>query len=268
MKYRKELSPRTRKAYEREFNAFCANLNHWFNLSPESFQKSHLADYLQRFTSENKSLARLRMHTAAIKRWYRDTFQEELHYSIDVARQAAPEIRFLSRDELQQLFSVSHRHICGLMLRLIFGAGLRLNEVTQLRVGHIQIKQRQIHIHSKDDAFSHTTIFPINLEHEIEREMAGKGPEDFIFSLRVDKHGRPVPVSRRTLQNYLRSVTRKQGLGDLSVHMLRDNFAMYLISQGVDHRHIARMMGFKNTRSIQRYVRALQGVEICVRSPL
>lgn len=268
MRFQKKLSPRTIKAYEREFVSFTSNLNHWFKKSPVDFEQKLLKEYLDRFSTENNSLARLRMHAAAIKRWYLETHGQSLDCTIQVSRQQPPRMRVLRREELQLIFGLSSNHICGLMLRMVFGSGLRLNEVTRLKVSDLDFVNRQIHIQDEQGNYSHTTLLPSNLELEICREKDGKPDDEHLFSLRQDRRGRCIPISRRTLQSFLAQIVRENNLGELSLHVLRDNFALHLLGQGVDHKYIASLMGFRNVRSIQRYVRAIKSEQIHVRSPL
>ncbi|MCB1308405.1 MAG: tyrosine-type recombinase/integrase [Leptospiraceae bacterium] len=261
-----QLSDRTRQSYSREIRKFEADFSQMFGMSAEDAPEDRLVEYLKAlFESKNVSTA-LRVKVAAIKRWYRDLHGKDLNFNQPLPPARTEPIRILSSQELETLFHHTRHHVCGLVIRLIYASGLRLQEVIQVRVNDVDLENLRITARNEKGEPSHSTIFSGVLRYDIMRQAHGKEPGDFLFSLR--RNGERGPMARRTIQSFLARAVDELGLeGKITAQTLRDNFAIHLLRQGIDLRHIMRTMGFKNMRSLDRYVDYIKN-DLALKSPL
>jgi len=109
---------------------------------------------------------------------------------------------------------------------------------------------------------------PAELRYPLEREAHKKNPGESLFSLRRSRDGKCSPVSPRTLQQYLTKAAESLGLGRVTVQNLRDNYALHLLRRGVESGLIVRLMGYRNSRSVQRFKRFIDESDVVVPSPL
>jgi len=270
MEAARKLSPRTLRIYEREERHFIRNFRQIYGRPPEGAADEQIGDYLKNCYPEHvRSASTLTVHVAAIKRWRRKNVKRaaELISPLVAPAVAEEHPRLLADDELNMLFASMDSHICGLMLRLIYSAGIRLREVVDIRVRDADFAGRRLYISDRGTG-GRWVSFPGKLQYLLERETLQKRPQDYLFSLRSARDGSCEPVSKRTLQHFLIRAAEELDLGRITVQTLRDNFVVHLMRQGIDSNKIVSIMGYRNRRPILRYKKYVSEKEIQVRGPL
>ncbi len=263
----KALSGSTSKAYSREINKFLRNFKEHFGMQPAQASAELIGQYItEKCTDSFRTQSGLRIHCAAIKYWYRENRQDIFSCSLPRI-EAESSLRYLSEQDLDRLFIHTRMHVCGVMLRLTYAAGIRLNEVIRIRVEDMDFQTCFINLRDENDCLSHKTILPDSMKYELIRQTNLKQKSDYLFSLRRTM-GRSSMVSRRTLQHFLSCAARELRMGRVTLQMLRDNFAMHLLEKGVDPRRIQRLMGFKNNRGLSRFSDFIEKLDVKILSPL
>lgn len=150
------------------------------------------------------------------------------------------------------------------VLELIYGAGLRLAELTGLRLGHIDWPAGQIRVRGKG---ARDRMVP--LAGEAKRALGiylgarlGHGtwialcvgrcaPEDRDAPVFVGR--RQQPLARRTVQAIVERAVRATFGPRLSPHDLRHAFATHLLDRGADLRGVQELLGHANLSTTQVY---------------
>lgn len=265
-----ELSDRTIETYIKEIIKFNELFFQFAGLNPLDASEEQLEQYIEKcYPHYISSYATLKIHLAAIKYWYGEVKGEPYNRPLPLGPAHEPEtVRVLSDEELGRLFEGMQGSIYGTMLRLIYGAGVRLREITQIRVEDLDFEKGWIRLRDEYDNPAHSTILPHALVSELSREVQGKLPLDLLFGQHRFKSGRFVPISRRTLQQVLTRTAQEICLGRITVQMLRDNFAIHTLQNGADPRLLASIMGYSNIRALVKYNRYIRAGEIRIPSPL
>jgi len=210
-----------------------------------------------------------------------------------------------SVDEVRAIFGVVHGTI-GLMLRMIYGGGLRVNEGCRLRIKDIDFDQRLIHVRDGKGGKDRTTLLADALVEPLRAHIskvlslhdddlaAGHGavwlPDalamkypaaarekawQYLFPsavLAVDpKSGivRRHHISDSALQKSLKTAVRKAGIHKhASVHTLRHSFATHLLLSGVDIRQIQEYLGHARVETTMIYTHVVKDLRNPVASPL
>jgi integrase/recombinase XerD len=70
-----------------------------------------------------------------------------------------------------------------LIISLVYGAGLRISEVVNLKVKDININLEELNVHLKNakDKKDRITIFPEKIKTELENLIASKNLNDYLF---------------------------------------------------------------------------------------
>ena len=170
----------------------------------------------------------------------------------------------LTAEELRKLFTNSTDHVCGIMLRLIYGAGLRLNEIVRLRVEDLDFECMTISV-QKGGGDTRLTIMPRSLRVPLMREISCKTPDAFVFSL---KRNGSAPISPRTLQHYLSQKIRELSTPRITLQSLRETFAVHMLEQGLDARLVRQLMGYAHERSLARYLDYVEELPARLVSPM
>jgi integron integrase len=211
----------------------------------------------------------------------------------------------LAQEEVGRLLTAL-KGSCGLMARLLYGAGLRLTECTNLRVKDVDFSTNQILIRDGKGFKDRVTMLPEAVRGELlewvkrlklfhERELqAGRGLATLPYAL-----GRKYPNIAKSWQwQYVfpsgkvvwdaeRKVWRRHHVFEdtlqravsaagvlaqiekpVSCHVLRHSFATHLLEQGCDIRAVQQLMAHKNVATTMIYTHVLKKPGIGVKSPL
>ena len=126
------------------------------------------------------------------------------------------------------------------LLELLFGTGMRVSEVSNLRRMSVDLVSERILVNGKGNR---ERIIPIvnhelfdSLEDHIRSRKAK--PSDFLF---VNRSGRR--LTEQSIRNILHRHAALLNLGKVTPHMLRHTCGTLLLEQGVDLRHIQKLLG-------------------------
>ncbi len=194
----------------------------------------------------------------------------------------------------------------GLMLHLIYSAGLRLSECTRLRVKDLDFEQDLIFVRSGKGDKDRATILAKQIQPELQAHLkkvkklheqdlaeglgevylpgalarkyptaAGEWRWQYVFPsarLSVDPRShktRRHHVSDGAVQNAMKNAVRKSNLvKQASVHTLRHSFATHLLLNGVDLRQIQDYLGHKNVETTMIYTHVVKSMRNPAISPL
>lgn len=211
----------------------------------------------------------------------------------------------LTRDEVRTTFS----HLQGqplLMARLLYGTGMRLNEMLSLRIKDIDFTTHTIHVRHGKNAKDRVTMLPENLadslrqqlakaralfDHDREQNLpgvhlpfaletkypnAGKSwPWFWVFpadGLSTDPRSRLVRRHHEgdfTIQRPFKAAITAAGITKAaSCHTLRHAFATHLLEKNYDLRTIQELLGHSHVSTTEIYTHVMNRPGLSVRSPL
>lgn len=142
------------------------------------------------------------------------------------------------------------------MLELLYGCGLRVSELTNLKISNLFLEIDFIKILGKGDK---ERLVPIGSEaikflrifiEEIRVHIAVKpGNEDFVFL-----NMRGSPISRVMVFLIIKDLAKKAGINkSISPHTFRHSFATHLIEGGADLRAVQEMLGHESITTTEIY---------------
>jgi integrase/recombinase XerD len=142
------------------------------------------------------------------------------------------------------------------MLELLYGCGLRVSELTNLKISNLFLDIDFIKILGKGDK---ERLVPIGTEaikflrifiEEIRVHIAVKpGKEDFVFL-----NMRGSPISRVMVFLIIKDLAKKAGINkSISPHTFRHSFATHLIEGGADLRAVQEMLGHESITTTEIY---------------
>ena len=162
---------------------------------------------------------------------------------------------------IEALDNIKHRVI----LMTTYSAGLRLSEVANLKVNHIDSARMQIRVDQGKGSKDRYTILSKRLVEELRVYYKSYRPDNWLFySKKRDK-----PMCLTTIQRIYKSAKAKAGITKgRGIHTLRHCFATHLLEAGCDLRKIQMLMGHRSLSTTMVYIHVCNSALAKVISPL
>jgi len=143
------------------------------------------------------------------------------------------------------------------MLETLYGCGLRVSELTQLRISDLFFEEDFIKVTGKGDKQRFVPISPLNKKYiGIYRNQVRvhqpiqKGYEDILF---LNRRGKG--LTRAMIFTIIKQLGKKTGLQkSISPHTFRHSFATHLLENGADLRAIQQMLGHESITTTEIYM--------------
>lgn len=276
---------------------------------PKDMGEAEVAAYLTHLAVERDVAASTQNQALqAILFLYREVLKQPLPPTIEAVRakesQHLPVV--LTRQEVQRVLS----HLSGEMLlvvQLLYGAGLRLNECLRLRVKDVDFGQGLLVIRDTKGREDRTTMLPaavipplqthlesvkqthhqdlqqghgrVPLPHALQRKYPNANREwlwQFVFpssKLSTDPRGDETLYRYHrhdsVVQKAVRQAAKTAGLEKrVTPHTFRHSFATHLLEDGYDIRTIQQLLGHKDVKTTMIYTHVVNQRALGVRSPL
>jgi site-specific recombinase XerD len=244
----KNFSLRTVKTYLSRAKSFAAH----YGKSPENMGHNEIRDYLYYLLKERKaSQSGINQAYSALKFLYQTTLGREWD-SLRIPRSKVgkrlPVV--LSKEEVQCLFSVTRNLKHRAILMTIYSGGLRLGEVTHLKVSDIDSKRMLIFVRGKGDKDRYTVLGKSALK-ILRLYWSAYHPAEWLFPSRNLNE----PFSNSSVQKAFKASLHRSGSQKkASVHTLRHSFATHLLESGTDLYHIQRLLGHTTPATTSVYL--------------
>jgi site-specific recombinase XerD len=200
----------------------------------------------------------------AVKFLYAEVLNDPQRIDIKFAKRSKKLPVVLSRDEIQQIIEATSNGKYKLMISLGYAAGLRVSEVVSLRVTDLNIDELTIHLKDAKGSKDRITVLPKKLENDLRNLIAGKRPQDLVFS-----SNRGGKLTTTALQKMFRNSLHKTSITKpATFHSLRHSFATHLLENGTDDRYVQALLGHANIRTTQIYTQVTNPKLKNIKSPL
>jgi site-specific recombinase XerD len=171
----------------------------------------------------------------------------------------------LSPAEVEQflaaVISLKHRA----MLMTTYSAGLRVSELTHLKVQDIDRARMVIHVRRGKGARARYGVLSPRLIPVLDAYMAAARPTDWLFP--GAKAGQSMTTNG--VAQACKRAAKRSGLGKhVTPHTLRHSFATHLLEVGTDLRSIQVLLGHRSIRTTTVYLHVAPAVHAGLLSPL
>jgi integrase/recombinase XerD len=186
-------------------------------------------------------------------------FRSEVKVGISLPRTVARStIRSLLRSTRQTHSNTpysSYRKIRDVaLIEMLFSTGMRVSEVVAVNIGHVDLARLVISVQGKGNREREIPIvceaFRETLERYLEERLRQQAnEEDPLF---VSHRG--LRISDQSIRTVIRVHSKQIGSRRITPHMLRHTVATLLLEEGVDLRHIQRLLGHSSIATTTIYV--------------
>lgn len=261
------LSDSTLENYLRDINKLISFIKFNFeNVSYETIELNHLRAFLAGLTEIGVAETTQARHVSSIKSFFRFLLYSNKIEINSSALLEAPRLGrklpvVLSVEEIDLLIcaidlSKADGHRNKAILETLYGCGLRVSELTGIKLSDIFFDESFIRVKGKGDKerlvpISKTALAAIKYYMEQQRNHLeiNSDSKDILFLNR-----RGGKLSRIMIFNIIKKLSEKAGLRkNISPHTFRHSFATHLVEGGADLRAVQEMLGHESIITTEIY---------------
>ena len=258
----RNLTKATIDAYVRAVARFATH----FHRSPDLLGREHVRAYLLHLLQEQHvSQSYYKLTRCALRFFYRETLgRDDVPASLAPVKQPRCLPVVLGPDELARFFAAVKNLKHRALLMTAYAAGLRVSEVTRLRVADIDSARMVIRVRrGKGQKDRYVMLSPRLLE-VLRAYWKAARPSDFLFPGAVPDR----PLTTGSVRKVCSRARQAAGLDKhITVHTLRHSFATHLLESGTDLRTIQVLLGHHSFNTTARYVHVATASLPSTRSP-
>ena len=254
----RNLSPHTIDAYVLAVKQFAQHVQ----CSPEQASADDVRAYLLHLVQdEHAGWSRYNIARCALQFLYRITLgrgdADGRFERLPCARAPKRLPVVLSTEELRRLFDVAGRDVKHqALLMTLYGSGLRVSEVANLRPGDIDARRMLIHVRLGKGAKDRMTKLSPRLLEVLRAYWRAARPKTWLFphATRPDR-----PVQTLSIERMVRRLAKRAGIDKpVTSHTLRHSYATHLLDAGTDLRTIQVLLGHRNLKTTAIYLHVSQ----------
>lgn len=259
----KQYSYSTISSYK---NAILKLINAFPSSDISELTKKQIEEFINfQVTHKNISRAYQKQMVGALNLFYNDLLRKnyDLFYLYPDRREyKIPEI--LSKDEVKLLIdsiiNIKHKAI----ISSLYSAGLRLEEVLNLKLEDIDSQNMLIKIHSGKGNKDRNVVLSKKLLSILRDYYKLYKPKDFLFE--GQSGGK---YSSASVQSIMKQALKNAGISRRATpHTLRHSYASHLLESGTDIRVIQKILGHNSIKTTQIYTQITAHNIKSVKSPL
>ena len=164
----------------------------------------------------------------------------------------------LSEEEVARLIESASSSYHRVILMMLYGTGLRREELCRLKLTDIDSQRMVIHVRQgKGNRDREVTLSPRLLE-VLREYWKWRKPKIFLFPSQQRKRGEK-PIDSKTVYYAVREAARRAGIKKkVAPHLLRHSWATHLLERGTDLKTIQVLLGHVDLESTTIYLHLSQ----------
>ncbi|MDG1278341.1 MAG: tyrosine-type recombinase/integrase [Algoriphagus sp.] len=264
----RRYSQNTIRSYIPLFEEF---INHFPDSELDSLGEKEIMDFSRYLVTERKVSSSHQNQAINAVKFYFEKVKggERKYYHVDrpIREKTLPEV--CSEEEIVAIFksvaNLKHKAI----LMTIYSAGLRISELTNLKIKDIDSKRMQIRVEQgKGKKDRYTLLSQKNLE-VLRAYVSRESPVEYLFEGQGSSADKPIKYSKTSIENILRAAVAKTKIKKkVTPHTLRHSFATHLLENGTDIRYIQSLLGHDSPKTTQIYTHITTKGFSQIKSPL
>lgn len=264
--YSKNLSSNTISSYVYDLNKFDEYIKNDYNSELSKTKKAQVLTYLVNLQKQGKSSSTISRTISALKNFFEYLKKERIVcdnpvLSIHSPKQIKKIPVILSEEEINELMNIPDKNTFkgsrdSAILELMYASGIKVTELINIKMHNVNLFACIINIEGSKER-----IVPIGQTAENSivdylknyRNIKCKDNNEYLF---INSSGEP--ISRQGIWKILKYYEKKMNLNkELSPQILRNSFAVHLLSHGADLGTVQELMGLISLSATQNYLQNL-----------
>ena len=238
-----------------------------FGRLPEQIEEDEINEYLVALARDPKSPSRssFKHMVYGLRYYYRLLGMNKKAIALPSLKRDAKLPIILNRAELKELFAAPKLLKQRIVLSLIYSAGLRGQEVINLKISDIDFERKTIHI--RQSKYKKDRLVPLSKAMSIglRKYLSAENPHIWLFNGK-EPDGR---YSVRGLSWVFRENLKKTSITkEVNLHSLRHSYATHLLEEGINIVTLKELLGHAQITTTMIYLHVAQCELIKPHSPL
>ncbi|MGQ1785622.1 tyrosine-type recombinase/integrase [Saccharicrinis sp. GN24d3] len=256
-------SKSTLQNYDRRLALFVIH----FKALPEEICEDEINEYLVALARDPKSPSRssFKHMVYGLRYYYRLLGMNKKAIALPELKRDTKLPVILNRSELKELFRTPSLLKQRTVLTLIYSAGLRGQEVINLKIGDVDFERQTIHI--RQSKYKKDRIVPLSptIAIGLKKYMAAENPYGWLFNGKQPG----TKYSMRGLSWIFRENLKKTSIQKkVNLHSLKHTYATHLLEEGVDIVTLKDLLGHAEITITMIYLHTAQFERTNAHSPL
>ncbi len=259
----KAYSQSTIKTYRNEF----AQLLYILNSFPvENCDANKLKSYFL-YCINTLKLSEATMHSRinAIKFYFEQVLKRDtLFFEIPRPKKPSTLPKVIHTKDIKKLFEHTTNLKHNTMLKLCYGMGLRVSEITQLKIKDIDSKNMQVFIERAKGKKDRYVNLPESILGQLRNYFKEYKPKIYLFE---GQYGGQYSI--RSVQQVFKAAMKRAKINkEVGIHSLRHSYATHLLENGTDISFIQQLLGHNDIKTTLIYAQVSKKDLKKVKSPL
>ena len=258
--FRRKYSERTIHSYLfflRKFLRYC-------HKEPRKISKKDIKGYLEKLSAKNVSGSTINVNLNALKFMLENILNKRFMIKIRYSKTPKTLPSVLGKEEVFRLIKAIKNEKHRLMVRLMYGSGLRVSELTNLRVKDFDFENNYGFVRHGKGNKDRMFIIPDSLKEELIKYVKNKSSYDSWLFESYNGH-----ISSRTLQVIIKKAAKEAKIKkNVHPHTLRHSYATHLIENGYDVTSVQSLLGHNSAETTMIYLHTASKNMIKIKSPL
>lgn len=238
----------------------------------DELSKAYYQQYLLFLVDKKRlSSSTINVHINAYKFYCEKVLQRgKAFYDIAYPRMPVKLPTVYSVAEVKAIFDATTSLKYRAIFQVVYGTGLRINEIARLQLTDIDRSRRLINVRGGKGKKDRVVMLTGKLNTTINDYLAEYKPTLYLFE-EVDRHrtSGPEPLQNRTIQLVYSQTVHAAGIQKRGgIHTLRHSFATHMLESGTDIRHIQALLGHESILTTMRYTYVTADKISTFKSPL
>ena len=230
--------------------------------NPNKITKDDIKAYLAYLIDNNQTSRSRNLALCSLRFFFKEVLGKVEVIDIKSAKVGRKMPEYLTKQEIKAMFENTPNLKHRLMLKIMYGSGLRVSECVGLKLEDLDINEGRILVKSGKGNKDRR----IRLANDVIKELVAYLPtmksQNYLFE------GRNGHVTVKLAQKVIKEAAVKAGIKKrVYCHILRSSYATHLHQSGIDSRTIQALLGHADLATTQMYTNVTKQVEE-VKSPL
>jgi integrase/recombinase XerD len=241
---------------QKTLSAYLAANDHlirYFDQPITAISDEALGAYFRHLSLDKKlSRATIALKLNAIHFLYTNVLHREFAIKVSWPKKQYKIPELMSRTEVQAIIQHCTPEKYRVMLSILYGCGLRISELLNLKVQDIDGERRTFKIRLGKGNKDRFVVIPPSLLDQLRRYWCHEHPRDWLFptSLRGN-----YPISDSSLIKKLKATLQMTGINKrYSPHSFRHAYATHQLESGMPLHQLQHQLGHNNVRTTSRYL--------------